>query len=55
MATATNTLDGMFNGKTTTEIERSLRAHKGALKKLTCYIQTAYIHTATMMPTKKGC
>ena len=41
MATDYNTLDGMFDGKTTAEIERSLRAHRGALTKLTCYIETA--------------
>ena len=54
MATATNTLDGMFDGKTAAEIERSLRAHRGALTKLTCYKETA-ANAATIMPTEKGC
>ena len=53
MATATNTLDGMFDEKNTAEIERSLRAHRGALTKLACYIQTA-ANAATIMPTEKG-
>ena len=54
MPTATNTLDGMFNGKTTAEIERSLRTHRGALTKLTYYIETA-ANAVTIMSTEKGC
>ena len=54
MATATNTLNSMFDGKTTAEIERSLRAHREALTKLTCYIETV-ANAVTIMPTEKGC
>ena len=54
MATATNTLDGMFDRKTTAVIERSLRAHRGALTKLTCYREMA-ANAATIMPTEKRC
>ena len=41
MATANNSFDGMFSEKSVQEIERSLRAHRGALTKITCYIGTA--------------
>ena len=54
MATANNSFDGMFTGKSTQEIERSLRAHRGALTKIICYIETA-VNAATIMPTEKGC
>ena len=54
MATTNNTFDGMFGGKSTQEIERSLRAHRGALTKITCYIERA-VNAATIMPTEKGC
>ena len=54
MATANNSFDGMFAGKAVQEIERSLRAHRGALTKITCYIKTA-VNAAAIMPTGKGC
>ena len=54
MATTSNPFGGLFTDKTTQEIERSLRAHRGALTKITCYIDTA-VNAATIMPTEKGC
>ena len=45
---------GLFSDKSVQEIERSLRAHRGALTKITCYIDTA-VNAATIMPTEKGC
>ena len=54
MATANNSFNGMFAGKSVQEIERSLRAHRGVLTKITCYIETA-VNAATIMPTEKGC
>ena len=44
----------VFTNKSVQEIERSLRAHRGALTKITCYIDTA-LNAATIMPTEKGC
>ena len=54
MATTSNPFGGLFTDKTVQEIERSLRAHRGALTKITCYIDMA-VNTATIMPTEKGC
>ena len=54
MATANNSFDGMFSEKSVQEIERSLRAHRGALMKITCYIDTV-MNPATIIPTEKGC
>ena len=54
MATTNNPFGGLFTDKSVHEIERSLRAHRGALKKITCYIDTA-VNAATIMPTEKGC
>ena len=51
--TASNTHNGMFDGKTKPQIERSLRAHRGALAKLLRYLDTACI-TVTVLPTSKG-
>ena len=53
MATANNSFNGMFAGKSVQEIERSLRAHRGVLMKITCYIEMA-VNAATIMPTEKG-
>ena len=54
MATANNSFDGMFAGMSMQEIERSLRARRGALMKIACYIKTA-VNAASIMPTEKGC
>ena len=54
MATANNPFGGLFSNKSVQEIKRSLRAHRGALMKITCYIDTA-VNAATIMPTEKGC
>ena len=48
--TASNTFKGLFDGKTRPQIERSIRAHRGALTK---YIDTA-CNAATVLPTSKG-
>ena len=53
MATTSNPFGGLFTDKSVQEIERSLRAHRGALTKITCYIDTA-VNAATIMPTEKG-
>ena len=54
MATTSNPFGGLFTNKTVQEIERSLRAHRGALTKITCYIDMA-VNAATIMPAEKGC
>ena len=54
MATTSNPFAGLFTDKTVQEIERSLRAHRGVLTKITCYIDTA-MNAATIMPTDKVC
>ena len=54
MATTNNPFGGLFSDKSIQEIERSLIAHRGALTKITCYIDTA-VNAATVMPTEKGC
>ena len=54
MATTSNPFGGLFTDKTVQEIERSLRAHRGVLTKITCYIDTA-VNAATIMPTDKVC
>ena len=54
MAIGRITLDGKVDRKTIEQIKRSLRAHRGALAKLTRYTETA-ANAATIMPTEKGC
>ena len=54
MATTNNPFGGLFTDKSVQEIERSLRAHRGALTKTTCYIDTA-VNAATIMPTDEVC
>ena len=54
MATTSNPFGGLFTDKTVQEIKRSLRAHRGVLTKITCYIDTA-MNAATIMPTDKVC
>ena len=54
MATTTNPFNVLFEDKNVQEIERSLRAHRGVLTKITCYIDTA-VNAATILPTEKGC
>ena len=51
--TASDTYNGLFNGKTKPQVERSLRAHKGALTKIFRYLDTA-CNAATVLPTAKG-
>ena len=54
MATTSNPFGGLFTDKTVQEIERSLRAHRGVLTKITCNIDTT-VNAATIMPTDKVC
>ena len=54
VATTSNPFGGLFTDKTVQEIERLLRAHRGVLTKITCYIDTA-VNAATIMPTDKVC
>ena len=54
MATTSNPFTVLFADKNVQEIERSLRAHREVLTKITCYIDTA-VNAATIMPTEKGC
>ena len=54
MATTNNPFGGLLTDKIIQEIERSLRAHREALTKITCHIDTA-VNAATIMPTEKGC
>ena len=51
--TASNTFNVLFDGKTRPQIERSIRAHRGALTKVFRYIDTA-CNAATVLPTSKG-
>ena len=51
--TASNTFNGLFDGKTRPQIERSIRAHRGAQTKVFRYIDTA-CNAATVLPTSKG-
>ena len=51
--TASDTFQGLFNGKTKHQIERSIRAHRGALTKILRYINTA-CNAVTVLPTSKG-
>ena len=51
--TASNTYNGLFDGKTKPQIERSIRAHRGALTKIFRYIDTA-CNAVTVLPTAKG-
>ena len=54
MATTTNPFNVLFADKDVQATERSLRAHRGVLTKITCYIDTA-VNAATILPTDKGC
>ena len=54
MATKTNPFDSLFEDKDIQATERSLRAHRGVLTKLTCFIDTA-VNAANILPTEKGC
>ena len=45
-----NTFQGLFDSKTRPQIERSIRAHRGALTKILRYIDTA----CKVLPTSKG-
>ena len=54
MATTTNPFNTLFEDKDINATERSLRAHKGVLTKLTCYIDTA-VNATKILPTEKGC
>ena len=40
VVTTNNPFGGLFTDKSVQEIKRSLRAHRGALTKITCYIDT---------------
>ena len=51
--TASDTFNGLFDGKTRPQIERSIQAHKGALTKIFRYINTA-CNAVTVLPTSKG-
>ena len=51
--TASDTFQGLFDGKTTPQIKRSIRSHRGALTKILRYIDTA-CNTVTVLPTSKG-
>ena len=51
--TASNTYNGLFDGKTKPQIKRSIRAHRGALTKLFRYLDTA-CNAVTVLPTSKG-
>ena len=54
MTSNTNPFDTLFADKDLQATERSLRAHKGVLTKLTCYIDTA-VNAVKVLPTVKGC
>ena len=51
--TAYDTFQGLFDRKTMPQIERSIRAHRGALTKILRYIDTA-CNAVTVLPTSKG-
>ena len=51
--TASDTFNGLFDGKTRPQIKRSIRAHRGALTKIFRYIDTA-CNAVTVLPTSKG-
>ena len=50
---ASDTFNGLFDGKTRLQIKRSIRAHRGALTKIFRYINTA-CNAVTVLPTSKG-
>ena len=54
MATTTNPFNTLFADKDINATEISLRAHRGVLTKITCYIDTA-VNAAKILPTEKGC
>ena len=51
--TASDTFNGLFDGKTRPQIERSIWAHRGALTKIFRYIDTA-CNAVTVLPTSQG-
>ena len=51
--TASDTFQGLFDGKTKPQIERSIRAHRGALMKILRYIDTGG-NAVTVLPTLKA-
>ena len=51
--TASDTFNGLFDGKIKLQIERSIRSHRGALTKLFRYIDTA-CNAVTVLPKSKG-
>ena len=51
--TASDTYNGLFDGKTKPRIERSIRAHRGGLTKIFRYINTA-CNAVTLLRTSKG-
>ena len=54
MTSTNNPFHNLFADKDLQATERSLRAHKGVLTKLTCYIETA-VNAVHVLPTAKGC
>ena len=50
--TASDTLKGIFDGKTKPQIKRSIRSHRGAFTKILRYIDTA-CNAVTVLPTSK--
>ena len=54
MTSTNNPFHNLFADKDLQATERSLRAHKGVLTKLTCYIDTA-VNAVHVLPTAKGC
>ena len=54
MTSNTNPFETLFADKDFQATERSLRAHKGVLTKVTCYIDTA-VNVVKVLPTAKGC
>ena len=53
MATTTNPFNVLFADKDIQATERSLRAHRGVLTKITCYIDTA-VNAAKLLPTDRA-
>ena len=52
MTSTTNPFTNLFADKDLQATERSLRAHKGVLTKLTCYIDTA-VNAVQSYPLRK--
>ena len=51
--TASDTFNGLFDGKTKPQIKKSIHTHRGALTKIFRYIDTA-CNAVTVLPTAKG-